>query len=122
MRIHEAAEVSGLSCHTLRFYEKSGLIYPIPRDASGHRFYREHDIRWLHFVQCLKSTGMPLKDIQRFAAKVGDAENQAELLLKILQQHKVRLEQKLEETKEFLNHIDWKIEHYQAIITEQTLC
>ena len=119
MRIQEAAQVSGLSSHTLRFYEKSGLIYPIPRDTSGHRFYRANDIRWLHFVQCLKSTGMPLKDIQQFAKKVRDAENQAELLLQILQQHKVRLDKQLAETQECLSHIDWKINHYQDIIAKQ---
>ncbi len=118
MRIQEAADVSGLSCHTLRFYEKSGLIYPIPRDASGHRFYREHDIRWLHFVQCLKSTGMPLKDIQQYTDKVGDAEHQAELLVQILRQHKVRLENKVMETQSFLSDIEWKIIHYQDIIAD----
>ncbi len=118
MRIQQAATVSGLSCHTLRFYEKSGLIYPISRDTAGHRFYREHDIRWLHFVQCLKSTGMPLKDIQQYAAKVGDTEHQAELLVKILRQHKLRLENKVIETQSFLSDIEWKINHYQEIITE----
>lgn len=119
MRIQEAAKVSGLSCYTLRYYEKSGLIYPIPRDSSGHRYYRDHDIRWLHFVRCLKSTGMPLKDIQLYTQTIGDSETKSELLLQILQQHKKRLEKQLEETQEFLFHIEWKINHYQEILAEQ---
>ena len=119
MRIQQAAKECGLTCHTLRYYEKSGLIKPIPRDDSGHRFYREHDINWLHFVKCLKSTGMPLKDIQSYATKVGDAANQGEFLLQIMQQHKLRLEKQMLETQEFLTHIDWKINHYQALISEQ---
>lgn len=119
MRIQEAAEVTGLSSHTLRYYEKSGLIYAIARDNAGHRYYREHDINWLHFIKCLKSTGMPLKDIQAYAQKVGDAANQGEFLLQIMQQHKLRLEKQLTETQEFLTHIDWKINHYQELLAEQ---
>ncbi|PKG37100.1 MerR family transcriptional regulator [Psychromonas sp. Urea-02u-13] len=118
MRIKEASKATGLTNHTLRYYEKSGLIAPVPRDESGHRFYRKHDISWLHFVKCLKSTGMPLKDIQEYAAKVGDANNQGEFLLQIMQQHKIRLESQLTETKEFLTHIDWKINHYQELLAE----
>ncbi|MGF1733948.1 MerR family transcriptional regulator [Photobacterium satsumensis] len=118
MRIQEASIASGLSCHTLRYYERSGLIYPIPRDASGHRYYRKNDIRWIQFVQCLKSTGMPLRDIQSYVDQVGDAENKADLLLDILIRHKSRLQNKLAETEEFLAHIDWKINHYQDILTE----
>jgi len=119
MRIKEVAKVSGLSVHTLRYYEKSGLIYAIPRDSSGHRYYRDHDINWLHFINCLKSTGMPLKDIQAYAQKVGDAANQGEFLLQIMQQHKVRLENRMAETQEFLTHIDWKINHYEQLIEGQ---
>ncbi|CZF83286.1 HTH-type transcriptional regulator AdhR [Grimontia celer] len=116
MRIQEASAASGLSCHTLRYYERSGLIYPIPRDSSGHRYYREHDIRWLQFVQCLKVTGMPLKDIKSYAEQVQDSENKANQLLNILFKHKERLENKLAETQDFLKHIDWKINHYSEIL------
>ncbi|KHT58070.1 hypothetical protein RJ45_25880 [Photobacterium gaetbulicola] len=119
MRIQEAAKQSGLSCHTLRYYEKAGLIYPIPRDTSGHRYYAAHDIRWLNFVQCLKSTGMPLKDIQSYVQQAADAENKAELLLDILVTHKKRLETKLAETQDFLAHIEWKINHYQDMLIER---
>lgn len=116
MRIQEAAKLCDISTHTLRYYERSGLIYEVSRDSSGHRDYREHDINWINFVKCLKSTGMPLKDIKNYAQKVADAKNQGHFLLDIMQRHKVRLEKQIDETKEFLAHIDWKIDHYQELI------
>jgi DNA-binding transcriptional MerR regulator len=116
MRIQEAAEKSGLSCHTLRYYEKQGLIYPIPRDTSGHRLYRERDIRWLYFVQCLKSTKMPLKDIRAYAMRLNGSDHQAEYLLHILTQHKTRLKQQKANIDECLEHVDWKINHYTELL------
>ena len=116
MRIQEASIQTGLSLHTLRYYEKQGLIYPVPRDESGHRFYRQKDIHWLHFVQCLKMTGMPLKDIRAYASNMKSEQKPTEFLLDILQQHKQRLQQNRREIDECLGHINWKIEHYTTLV------
>ncbi|MCE2570048.1 MerR family transcriptional regulator [Motilimonas eburnea] len=118
MRIQEVSKQTGLSGYTIRYYEKAGLIGDVPRDSAGHRFFREQDVKWIHFVNCLKTTGMPLKEIKAYAAKVGDAQNQGDFLLSIMQKHKKRLEQQLLQTQDFLAHIDWKITHYQSLIDE----
>ncbi|WP_087024752.1 MerR family transcriptional regulator [Thaumasiovibrio subtropicus] len=116
MRIQEAAEKSGLSCHTLRYYEKQGLIYPIARDNSGHRVYRQQDIHWLNFVQCLKKTGMPLKHIQAYARKVATDHQDHAYLLQILNEHKMKLDAEKAAIEECLEHINWKIENYTQLI------
>lgn len=67
MRIAEAAEISGLSADTIRFYEKSGLLEPIPRDSSGHRDFAPGDMGWLDIISKLRRTGMPMKEMQQFA-------------------------------------------------------
>ena len=67
MNISEIAERSGLSIHTLRYYEKEGLLTNISRNESGRRVYSDTDLQWLTWIQRLKSTGMRLDDIKRFS-------------------------------------------------------
>ncbi len=114
--IKQVAEETGLTAHTLRYYEKQGLMYPVPRDSSGHRVYREQDVHWLYFIQCLKKTGMPLKDIQDYTAGVIDKAHKPEYLLQILKVHKQRLEKNRAEIDDFLEHINWKINHYTELV------
>jgi MerR family transcriptional regulator, aldehyde-responsive regulator len=66
MNIREAAERTGLSAHTIRFYEKNGLLPKIRRSESGIRQFSETDITFLKFVSALKKTGMSLEDIAKF--------------------------------------------------------
>jgi DNA-binding transcriptional MerR regulator len=67
MSIGELARRSGLTTHTLRFYESAGVLRPAGRAANGHRRYRGEDVRWLEFVLRLKVTGMPLAEIRQYA-------------------------------------------------------
>lgn len=68
MRIAEAADKSGLSIDTIRFYEKSGLVPALVRGADGHRRFSETDIEWLTLLAVLRQTGMPMATLRRFAA------------------------------------------------------
>lgn len=75
MRIAEAAEASGLSAHTIRYYEKSGMLPEIERGTDGHRRFTPRLIEWLTLLYWLRETGMSLKQMRRFTAlaKVSDA-------------------------------------------------
>lgn len=64
--IQQAAEQTGLTTHTLRYYEQIGLLPSIERAANGHRRYQETDLGWVDYVLCLKAVGMPLDDIKRY--------------------------------------------------------
>ena len=67
LTIQEMARQSGLSEHTLRYYERIGLLTPIPRDqSSGHRRYSADMVVVVESLSCLRGTGMPLEDIRRF--------------------------------------------------------
>ena len=68
MKIAEAARVCGLQEHTIRFYEKSGMLPPVPRGPDGHRRFDPPLIEWLTLLYWLRETGMPLKDMRRFTA------------------------------------------------------
>jgi len=70
MRIEEAAQSSGLSADTIRYYEKTGIVPPIARDGSGHRQFGPGDIEWMTILYWLRQTGMSMKDMSRFAELV----------------------------------------------------
>ena len=82
LSIAEAAERTGLTAHTLRYYERDGLLlHSVERAPSGHRRYTDEDLRWIQMVTRLRATGMPIRDVRRYAALVRDGHgNEAERL------------------------------------------
>ncbi|MCG6277886.1 MerR family transcriptional regulator [Vibrio vulnificus] len=64
MKISEVSDKTNISIHTLRYYEKEGLLLNIQRDSSGQRTFDHADLEWLTWIKRLKSTGMPLAEIK----------------------------------------------------------
>ena len=119
--IAEAAALSGLTAHTLRYYERDGLMLQyVERSSSGHRRYTERDLTWIEMLTRLRSTGMPVRDVKRYAALVraGDG-NEAERL-SLLVAHRARVEAQLAEATTHLRAIDHKIGLYESKL-EQSL-
>ena len=115
LTIAEAAEQTGLTAHTLRYYERDGLMLASPeRSASGHRRYSEQDLSWIQLITRLRSTGMPIRDVRRYAGLVraGDG-NEAERLA-LLKAHRERVEAQLREVTGHLRAIDHKIGIYES--------
>lgn len=67
LTIGQVAATSGVTTHTLRYYEQAGLIRTVGRTEAGHRLYSPTDLDWLQFVMRLKATGMPIAGMQAFA-------------------------------------------------------
>jgi DNA-binding transcriptional MerR regulator len=67
LSIRQVAAATGLSVHTLRYYERIGLIDAVPRRNNLHRQYREEDLRWIAFLLRLRSTGLPIQQMLRYA-------------------------------------------------------
>ena len=84
--IGEFAKRTGLTIHTLRYYEKLGLLHP-KRTSGNVRYYDQLDERWLAMILRLKATGMPIKDMQRFAALRKQGEATYAQRMNLLQQH-----------------------------------
>lgn len=110
--IGEFSEISGLSIYTLRYYEHEGLINP-ERKANGQRIYTKNDIAWVEFIVRLKETGMPIKEIQRYAV----LRVQGELTLcerrDMLLHHRQILQDNLKNLNSHLEKLDAKIEYYE---------
>ncbi|MEG9225808.1 MerR family transcriptional regulator [Aeromicrobium sp. Sec7.5] len=112
--IAESATELGVSADTLRYYERDGLLLrPVPRDVSGHRRYEEADLRWVELVTRLRSTGMPIRDVRRYADLVrAGAGNEADRL-DVLMTHRDQVLRQLAEVTTHLAAIDTKIATYQ---------
>lgn len=67
LSIADVAVRTGLSAHTLRYYERAGLVEPVGRGARGERRYESRDLEWIAFLQRLRRTGMPIREMRRFA-------------------------------------------------------
>jgi DNA-binding transcriptional MerR regulator len=113
LSIADAAESSGLSAHTLRYYEREGLLEPVSRNGSGHRRYREADLELIAFLVKLRATGMPIREVRRYAELIRAGEGTNAERLALLEAHRVAVLAGLEATTRNLELIDWKIRVYK---------
>jgi DNA-binding transcriptional MerR regulator len=113
LSISEAAERTGLSAHTLRYWERAGLLHPVSRNGSGHRRYAADDLERIKFLTKLRATGMPIRQVRRYAELMAGGEETEGDRLALLQAHRREVLAKLEETAGHLELIDWKINLYR---------
>jgi DNA-binding transcriptional MerR regulator len=121
LTIQEVSKATGLSAHTLRYYERIGLIHQIEREENTRRLYTEDDVGWIDFLLKLRATGMSIKQMQRYAElqRQGDVTLPERVeMLKSLQR---QVEAHMSELNENLKLICYKIEIYGQIVTEKEL-
>lgn len=118
LTIQQVAEKTGLSVHTLRYYERIGLIHPINRKNNSHRRYSSDDIGWIEFLIKLRATGMPIQQMQAYAElqRCGDATLAQRVAM--LCDLKAQAEAHIQELEEHLRIIRHKIEFYQGILSK----
>lgn len=116
LTIQAVAEITGLSAHTLRYYERVGLLPTVERAASGHRRYSEADLSWIEFVKRLRSTGMPIADVQRYVELVHQGDATVAERLAIMEAHRRKLKTRIEELSGFLAKIEHKVKRYREKI------
>ena len=113
LSIAEAAERTGLSTHTLRYYERAGLMLtPVDRASSRHRRYHEHDIVWVEFLTKLRSTSMPIAQVRAYVDLVRLGDETTTARLELLQRHRASVAAQLDDISRALTAIDAKIAIY----------
>lgn len=113
--IAEAARRTGVSVHALRYYERAGLVVtPIDRTDSGRRRYRQLDLDWIIICAQLRTTGMPIRTIRRYAELVSAGPGNERERLALLELHRAGVTARLEEITENLRLIDHKIDVYRG--------
>jgi DNA-binding transcriptional MerR regulator len=115
LSIAEAARRTGVSVHTLRYYERAGLVVtPVDRTAGGRRRYHKLDLDWIVICTRLRATGMPIKVIRRYAQLVSAGPGNEQERLALLEAHRADVTAKLADIQENLEVISHKIDVYRG--------
>jgi DNA-binding transcriptional MerR regulator len=115
LSIGEAARRTGVSVHTLRYYERAGLVVTtVDRTAGGRRRYRKLDLDWILVCTRLRATGMPIKLIRRYAELVRAGQGNEEERLELMEAHRADVTAKIAELQDCLKLIDHKIDVYRG--------
>lgn len=110
--IQQAAELSGIPAHTLRYYDRQGLLPQLGRNSSGFRSFSEEDLRWLELVSCLKETGMSIENIRRYAELCQQGDSTLSERLALFERQREIILTQMEDLKRHLETVERKIKIY----------
>lgn len=113
LTIAEVARRTGLTVHTLRYYEQAGLIAPVARAPGGQRRYAASDLEWIGFLLRLRETRMPIGQMQAFARLRGEGGATVEARRALLEQHLVQVQASLSAMQQAAQVLQTKIELYR---------
>jgi DNA-binding transcriptional MerR regulator len=116
MTIKSTSEKYGVTEHTLRYYEKIGMIPPVTRNSSGIRDYKDEDLEWVELVLCMRNAGLPVKVLVEYLRlyQLGDSTILDRLQLLFSQQQEL-LEQK-KNIDASLKKLNYKISRYELAV------
>ncbi|MEK4825742.1 MerR family transcriptional regulator [Niallia sp. FSL W8-0951] len=118
--ISEAAKKLNLTIYALRYYDKEGLMPLVTRDANGNRLFKESDIEALKVIQCLKATGMPIKEIKDFIAWCSEGDSTLQQRYEMFLERKAAVEAQIEELKQTMEVVNHKCNYYRKAIEAGT--
>lgn len=118
MTIAEVGEKYNLSHDTIRYYERIGLLPHINRKKSGIRDFSEEDCRWIEFIKCMRSAGIPIEAMIEYVALFQQGAETIEARKELLIEQRRVLAEKVEEMKKTLERLDCKIAGYDNCVVE----
>ncbi len=116
--IQDVSEKTGLTAHTLRYYEKEGLLTGVERSQGGFRQYSDEDLERLGLICCLKNTGMSLQEIARFVALTNEGEQTLRERVEMLREHRENVIARMEEMQRYLDKVTWKLNFFSGKLKE----
>jgi DNA-binding transcriptional MerR regulator len=117
--VKQAAEKMGMSAHTLRFYDKEGLFPHVSRDENNARLFSDKDLEWVHTVQCMRDTGMPLAEVKAFVQLGLLGDSTIPKRYRMIQDQVQKAEQELAAMEERIRTLKRKVEYYNGLLEEQ---
>lgn len=118
--ISEVAKKLNLTVYTLRYYDKEGLMPFVERTSSGLRLFKESDIDALKVIECLKATGMPIKEIKNFIDWCSEGDSTLQQRYDMFVERKASVEAQMEELKKTMELIERKCLYYQIALEAGT--
>ena len=110
--IQEVSKKTGLTAHTLRYYEKEGLLSGVERTQGGFRQYTDEDLERLGLICCLKNTGMSIQEIARFVQLTHEGDHTLEERVELLRAHRERVLGRMAEMQKHLDKVTWKLNFF----------
>lgn len=112
--ISETAEKLGLTASALRYYDKEGLLPYVDRTESGIRIFKDADLGWLRLIECLKASGMPIKDIKQFIDWYKEGDETLDKRRDMFYERKRVVEEQIEAMKRTLDMVTYKCWYYET--------
>ncbi|WOP17352.1 MerR family transcriptional regulator [Raineyella sp. LH-20] len=113
LTVAQMATATGVSTHTLRYYERAGLIHPIARTAGNQRRYSPDDVAWLEFLLRLRETGMPIAQMREYAVLRAQGAATTEARLALLETHRTAVRARIAALRRHEQALEAKIETYR---------
>jgi DNA-binding transcriptional MerR regulator len=113
MTIAEVSKKFDLSHDTLRYYERIGLLPGVNRNKSGIRNYSEEDCKWVEFIKCMRSAGLPIEVLIVYVELFQQGDGTIEARKELLKEQRKQLVEKMEDMKKTIERLDYKIERYE---------
>lgn len=112
--VGEMAKLLGVPASTLRYYDKEGLLPFVERSPGGMRMFQEKDYEWLQIIECLKKTGMPLKDIRTYIHMAMQGDETIESRLELIYRQREAVRAQMAELQKTLDTLDFKCWYYET--------
>ena len=116
--IQYVSQKTGLTAHTLRYYEKEGLIPSVERSQGGIRQYTDEDLEALGLICCLKNTGMSLQEIARFVQLTQAGEHTLRERVAMLTEHRENVIARMAEMQKYLEKVTWKVNYFSKKLAD----
>lgn len=113
--IQQISAITGLSVHTLRYYERIGLLDPVERRPNGHRKYSQVNLAWIEFLNCLRAIGMSIQQMQEYAALRSQGEQTIRERRLLLEEHRSLVNTRIQELTQNLMTLEEKIKYYKKM-------
>ena len=110
--IQDVSQKTGLSAHTLRYYEREGLLSKVERSPGGFRQYTDEDLEALGLICCLKNTGMSLQEITRFVQLTHEGDQTLAERVELLREQRESVLARMNEMQEYLEKVTWKLNYF----------
>lgn len=117
MTIAEVSKKYGLTQDTIRYYEKIGLIPPVPRNNSGIRNFDERSCGWIEFIKCMRNAGLSIEVLTKYVELFNEGKSTLKERKELLIGQREKLLEKQEDIKKTLERLNYKIELYDDIIS-----
>lgn len=114
--IGQVANKMGLTAHTLRYYDKEGLLPFVQKASSGQRVFSTQDVEWLVLIECMKGTGMQLKEIKQYIDWCQQGDSTLNDRLELLKKQKRKVEEDMKRLKMHMEKVNFKIAYYEEAI------